>query len=218
MKSEKYFLKELKITKRKTKRPVIIAIIGLVGSGKSTISKALAPLIGATVIEGDRIHFLIRKNKEVLDGNKAKISREGIKKVIKGGGNVVLDTDYSQVEKQKKLKDLGASLGAKVIFVRTFVTNQDIIFGRIISAKYSNKDLFGSARNDFGGSIQLRGMIKKAGEVWRRTPRHFFWNGKNGGSWIPRRINGCFQEVNTENEKSWKLKVKKLARKIKSSF
>jgi len=47
-----------------TQTPVIVAIIGLVGSGKSSVAQELAKHIGATVIEGDDIRIELRKQME----------------------------------------------------------------------------------------------------------------------------------------------------------
>ena len=58
------FMAKLDIKKRKTQTPVIVAIIGLVGSGKSSVAQELAKHIGATVIEGDDIRIELRKQME----------------------------------------------------------------------------------------------------------------------------------------------------------
>ena len=55
------FINSLKIDKRKTIQPLVVALVGLVGSGKSSVAQKLAPLIGATVIGGDRIRVELRK-------------------------------------------------------------------------------------------------------------------------------------------------------------
>ena len=58
------FMAKLDIKKRKTEKPVIVAVIGLVGSGKSSVAQELAKHIGATVIEGDDIRIELRKQME----------------------------------------------------------------------------------------------------------------------------------------------------------
>ena len=218
LKTQGQFLKELRILRRKTKNPLIIAMVGLVGSGKSTISKALSSKIGATIIEGNRVHTLLRKNRQNPIENKERIIRNAIQKAIAAKSNVILDSDYGQSNKRKKLRQIARKNGAKLLFIRTYVDSQDILFGRIVSARYSKKDLFGSARNEFKGNVQLLGAIKKAGEIWRRTPHHYRWSSANGGKWIPKETRGYFAEIDTTNEKRWRKQLDKIANKIKSTF
>ena len=59
-----YFLKLDVAIKRKTKKPVIVGIVGLIGSGKTTLAKEIAPFVGATIISGDDIRILLRHKKE----------------------------------------------------------------------------------------------------------------------------------------------------------
>ncbi len=55
---------KLDIKKRKTEKPVVVAIIGLVGSGKSSMAQEIAKHIGATIIDGDDIRIELRKQSE----------------------------------------------------------------------------------------------------------------------------------------------------------
>ncbi len=93
------FIKTLKVMPRKTKKAIVIAIIGLVGSGKTSVAKELANLLPATIIEGDDIRVQLRKQNERYEGAR-KIAENAVSKVIKQGGNVILDSDHID---QKKL-------------------------------------------------------------------------------------------------------------------
>src|SRR5882724_11187243 len=61
------FFSKLDFRKNKTQKPVVIALIGLVGSGKSSVARELAEKIGATVISGDDIRIELRAQGERYD-------------------------------------------------------------------------------------------------------------------------------------------------------
>ena len=67
--AENSFQAKLGIRKRKTKKPLIVAMIGLVGSGKSSVARELARHIGATVVEGDAIRVELTTSSVVLPRN-----------------------------------------------------------------------------------------------------------------------------------------------------
>ena len=131
--------------KRKTKSPIIVAIIGIVGSGKSTIAKQLGKLINATVVEGDAIRIQLRKQKEKYEGAR-KISENIATELIKRDSSVILDSDYINKDKRTSLSEKTKKLGAKLIFIHVFA-QYDIIAGRTITRNYpaSDKDFFGGA-------------------------------------------------------------------------
>src|SRR3989344_1725494 len=93
---------KLDVKKRKTKKPIIVAMIGLVGSGKSSVARELAKHIGATVIEVDDIRVELRKQKECYDRART-IAEDVAIDVVKRGGNVVIDSDFVASEKRTNL-------------------------------------------------------------------------------------------------------------------
>ena len=80
------FMVKLNVKKRKTEKLVIVAFIGLVGSGKSSVAQELAKHIGATVIEGDTIRIELRKQSERYERVRA-IAENTALEVVKQGGN-----------------------------------------------------------------------------------------------------------------------------------
>ncbi len=216
--AQKMFLTGLKFSKRKTKKPVMVAIVGLVGSGKSSVVKELAGKIGATIIEGDAIRICLRKSAERYE-NASKIGENATMKVIEKGGNVIFDSDFVNPEKRKRLAQVAKKTDAKVIFVRTYA-DYDIMAGRVISAKYQNKidDFFGGASSSWKGSEQIKGAAVKLREMWRRTPHHYEWDKKavsGGGAWVLKKLPfKVFAGIDTSDPKKWKQEVAKLAHKL----
>lgn len=193
------FLRTLKIFKRKTQQQIIVAMIGLVGSGKSSVAKQIAKLIGATVISSDFIRMHLRKQKESFE-NVRKIVENIAKEVINQGGNVVLDSDFVDVKKRTDLKKLLKNSGIKIIFMRTFC-ERDIMINRLRRANYTKVVFFKNA------NIALR-------EMWRRTPHHYAWENKGGGNWILRKMSFVDFEIDTTHTKMWQKQIKNVLKTL----
>jgi len=209
------FIKTLKIVSRKTKKPVVTAIIGLVGSGKSSVTQELAKLLPATIIEGDSIRVQLRKQSERYEGAR-KIAENAVLKVIEQGGNVILDSDHIDQKKRASLREKVKQTGAKLVFIRTH-TDYDVMAGRAIGVEYrpSEDDFFGGAglKSKWQGSNP--GAVVKLREMWRRTPNHYQWENKVGGRWILKKLPfKVFATVNTIDENKWKAKIRKIAERI----
>ncbi len=212
------FLTNLHIKKRKTKKPVIVAMIGLAGSGKSSVAKELANLIGANIIEGDEIRVLLRKEGERYEGVR-KIAENAALEIIKKGGSVVMDSDHVDQKKRASLREKAKRAGAKLLFIRTY-SDFDIMAGRIITAAYYKDDFFGGASTKWQESEQSKGAVVKIREMWRRTPHHYRWDAKavsGGGNWVLKKLPfDIFVSIDTSNSKYWKSEIKKAAQKILS--
>ncbi len=192
----KEFISLLKAPKRKSKNPVVVAMVGLIGSGKSSVAKALAPLIGATLIGGDSIRITLRQRSQ--DYNPVRnITKKATIAALKLGSNVVLDSDFVV---QKKRKDLEKTFKSNIFYLRTFA-ERDTMIGRLIKAKYTPRDLFKNS------TIAIR-------EMWRRTPHHYNWSKADGGKFILKKLKIPFlAEIDTTTPK-WSEKVKEIAAKI----
>lgn len=209
------FLDKLQIKKRKTKKALVVATVGLVGSGKSSVARELAKLIGATVIEGDAIRVELRKQKERYEGAR-KIAENATLEVIKQGGNVIFDSDHIDQKKRASIREKIKGSGARLIFVRTHC-DLDVVVGRILTASYRNyqEDFFGGASSKWQGSAQSKGVAVKIREMWRRTPHHYRWENKVGGKWILKKLPfAIFAEIDTTGSQDWKKKVERLFKKL----
>ena len=204
---QKEFLDGLKIQKRKTKTPIIIGMIGAVGSGRSSVSKEIEKLIGFTHIEKNYIRVFLREygpgfNQKTTN----QIVAKAVEKVIKEGGNAIIDSDFSEAEKRERLEKEAKKLKAKVFYLRTF-TERDTLFKRLIKAKYdSKKTLF-------------RTPEEAVREMWRQDAKHYTSSKNRGRGWTKNlkkfRLKKMLGEIDTTDENKWKQEVARIVKKIK---
>jgi len=223
-KAQNTFLASLKVAKRKTKNPVVVAMIGLVGSGKSSVARKLAGLIGANIIEGDEIRVLLRKEGEKYEGTR-KIAENAALEIIKKGGNVVMDSDHIDAKKRASLRAKAKSAGIKgikLVFICTYSEDGgqpgipgftlDTMIGRNMTGAYD--EFFGEAKTSWQGNKQKKAAVVKLREMIRRLPHHYRWENKNGGRWIIKNPPcAVFADINTADP-DWKLEVRKIAQKL----
>ena len=206
------FMAKLVVKKRKTKRPIVVALIGLVGSGKSSVARELAKHIGATVIEQDAIRVELRKQRERYERSRA-IAENAAIEVIRQGGNVVLDSDFVDEKKRASLREKARKAGVRPVFIRTYC-DFDVMVGRVLAATYRNRadDFFGGAFSKWKGA--QKGAAVKVREMWRRTPLHYRWVNQGGGKWVLKKFPfAIFAEIDTTSG-SWKREVERCAKKL----
>lgn len=194
---------------RKTKKPLIVAIVGLVGSGKSTVSRELAKHINATVVENDAIRIELRKNDESYDRVWA-IAENIAAEVVRLGGNVVLDSDFVDAKKRASLREKARSVGAVVVFVRTYC-DFDVASKRIREndpGEFFNDALSKSDAPDKGKDVKMR-------ELLRRAPLHYRWVDQSIGKWVLKKLPfATFAEIDTSDYLVWKMDTKDCAIKL----
>ncbi len=117
--AQNLFIEKLDIKKRKTSKSIVIAIIGLVGSGKSSVALELGELIGATIIESDSVRIELRKQGESYEKSRI-IVENATAKVIKRGGNVVVDSDFVDKKKREDICKRMLKVGASIFFIRVY--------------------------------------------------------------------------------------------------
>lgn len=214
-KAKENFIKTLDVKNRKTKKPIIVALVGLVGSGKSSVAKKLAELIGAIVIEGDAIRVKLRELKEKYEKART-IAEDAALKVVKEGGNVILDSDFVDPKKRASIRQKARKAGVKLVFIRIHC-DIGVMQGRIFTEKHEDRveDFFGGASFLWNGDKTIKGAIVKDHEMHRRTPHHYRWVNKGGGKWILRKFSfSVFATIDTTDEKKWKGEVEELAKNL----
>lgn len=206
----------LPVQKRKTDKQIVVPMVGLVGSGKSTVARALAAHIGATVVEGDAIRAELRKEwGERYDRARA-IAENLALEVIRRGGNVILDSDFVDAHKRASLRERVRVTGVRIIFVRTHC-NLDVMVGRILTA--SNRDgigdFFDGASSTWKGEERVKGAVIKVREMVRRIPNHYRWVNKIGGRWVLRKLPfSVFSSIDTADEERWRRDAEECARRL----
>lgn len=210
------FMAKLQLPERKTKGQIAIALIGMVGAGKSSAAKELAPLIGAAIIEWDAIRVCLRKEREGYE-NTWRIAEEVTLRILKQGINVIVDSDHSYAKPRGSLKRKLARIGVKLIFIHV-ICDFDVMTGRVMSADYKNspEDFFGGSETLWQGSEQSRGAVAKLRAMWRRTPLHYTWISRHGGTWIPRKLRlPVFAVIDSTDTLHWKKQVQAIAKTLR---
>lgn len=213
--AQKAFLTKLVVPRRKTKAPVIVAMIGLVGSGKSSVAQELAERIGAAVVDGDKIRVELRKRGEHYEHARTIAENVSIE-VIGHGGNVILDSDFIDAKKRASLREKARKAGVRLFFICTYA-NLDIMVGRIITAAYQDRvdDFFGGASSKWEGGETSKGAVVKMREMLRRISHHYRWENKAGGRWVIRKPPcAVLADIDTTDREKWKREVEKCAERI----
>lgn len=218
-KAQSAYLAKLEASKRKTRKPIVVGFLGLVGSGKSSVAQELARHIGGTIVEGDAIRVCLRKEGEAYKYVR-QIAENVALEILKQGGNVVFDSDQADEKKRASVREKIRKAGARLVFIRTYA-EPHVMFGRMLSAEYrhSPDDFFGGAKTKWeDGTNQQRGAVIKFGEAWRRTPHHYRWVNEGGGKWVLKKLSfTLLADINTTDENHWKVEVKRAAQKLIAS-
>ena len=213
--AQKSFLAKLNVQKRKTEKPVIVAMIGFIGSGKSSVAQELAKHIGATVIEGDDARIELRKQGERYERARA-ITENVALEIVRHGSNVILDSDFIDAKKRASLREKARKAHVRLVFIHIYA-DFDVMVGHALTANYRNSidDFFGGASSKWKGSEQSKGAVVKVREMWRRTPLHYRWVNKGGGQWVIKNP-PCtvLADIDTTNPNEWKKEVEKCAKKL----
>lgn len=200
----------LRAKMRRTKKPVALAMVGLVGSGKSAVAQYLADLIGATVVSGDDIRIALRK--QGLSYDKARLIGENVAaSIISQGRNVILDSDFVDKNKRASIKQAlktskpelpGVAQARKLFFVRT-ICDLDVMSQRIRKndpGEFFNCASSKSTAEDSGKDVKYREMI-------RRLPQHYRWvNKSGGGKWILKKMSFVTATVDTTSD-DWRKEI-----------
>ncbi len=197
------FLNQAKAAGRKTNNPVVVAMVGVRGAGNSALARALHKLLGWQVIEKNKIRVALReKGPGFTSENTDEIHYATLGKILKAGGNVILDSDFVEKPKRKKLEKLARKFNAKVFYLHLF-SDLDVLIDRMLRGRYDPKtNIFKSS------TIAVR-------EFARRLPWHYRWQEGGGGRYVLRQPGVKFlAEIDTTKPAKWKKKIKLVAQQL----
>lgn len=194
----------LRVSRRRTKQPVILAMIGVSGSGLSTAGRELSRRLGWSVIEKNKIRVRLREQGPgFTPGLTGEIYYAMLTRVMQEKGNAVLDSDFVEKPKRRRLERFSRRHGARVVYLNA-VCDRDVMIERMLRANYNpNTDIFKSA------AIAVR-------EHCRRYPWHYRWSPAQGGQYILRRPPvKVIAVLNTTDPEKWKKRLKALAKRLR---
>lgn len=201
---KKEFVASSRIAGRRTNNPVVVALVGVTGSGNSTISRAVKKQLGWHIIEKNKIRVALReKGRGFNPQNTDQIHYAMLAKILKNGGNAILDSDFAEKAKRGKLEKFVRRFHGRPLYLH-LTCDRDVMIGRILKSRYNPKtDIFKNS------AIALR-------EHCRRLPWHYRWSEANGGQYLPRKLPiKFFVEIDTTDAKKWPKKLKLAINKLK---
>ena len=191
-----------------TDKLVLVAIVGLTGSGKSHMARLLARLIGAVVVCADDISVQLTNHGAGYD-NTWLIAENSAAKTTANGRNVIIDSDFVDKNKRESLKILAKEIDATLIFIRT-ICDFDIMSQRIRENDPDNFFNFAkstSKAKDHGKDVKFR-------EMARRILLHYDWTAEGGGKLTPKNMHFLTYAPIDMGADNWEESVHLLAENI----
>lgn len=196
--------RSLRVSRRRTKHPVILAMIGVTGAGNSAVARELGRLLGWSVIEKNKIRVKLREEGPgFMSASTDRVHDAMLHRVLDAGGNAILDSDFVEREKRRKLERFSRALGARVVYL-SLTCDRDVMIERMLRANYNPRhDIFKNS------AIAVR-------EHCRRYPWHYRWSPAQGGRYILRRPPvKVFAALDTTDPKRWHKRARLLARRFR---
>lgn len=188
----------------------IIAMVGLVGSGKSSVARYIAEQIQGIIIRSDEIRVLLRQ-KELSYEYVQDISHEVVLEAFRRGFSVVVDSDFVQEEKRKIFEEeihkaeisLGLDQKVKIKYVRVYAPGDEMI-GRMIAyvggdVEGAHIDFYKNTIAEWSGDKSFVPKIVAIREMWRRTPHHYDWK-PGAGEWMLKKFDFVDVEVDSTKD------------------
>lgn len=123
------------------KKPILIVFAGLTGTGKSTLTEALAKKLNIPVISSDIVRKKLADispevrryngfeegiySREFTDRTYYEILKRG-RENLKKGSSVILDASFRKRYHRKLVLDMASELGIKLFIIETFCDIKDI--------------------------------------------------------------------------------------------
>lgn len=211
--AERTFLEALReIQPRKTKAPVVVLMVGVVGSGKTPVAKMIGRLIGATLIEGSAIYEHLLKMR-VHDGGVRRIAEEATLLALKQGGNVVVDRDNVGPLGHMSLRVRSAVLRrARVYTVRTTADISKIVL-RVLTGQFDDftTDVSAKLTLRLGNGLE---HLQRLCELACRLPLHYVAERRSDPTMRLRRLPFPVLATVDTTRRGWQRDVTRLAKRI----
>lgn len=113
------FLLRLSLPGIKADKPFIVATIGLMGSGRTTVARMLVEkLKGAALIQANSARFLLREAGLPWGENVHQILKSVATELLNRGYGVVFDGNAADEEDRKNIEEIATKSDARVYYVR----------------------------------------------------------------------------------------------------
>ena len=107
------------LSDKKASQPFVIGIIGLIGSGKTTVAKLLnEKLTGTVLVKSDSARFLLKEAGLKWGENVVEVLSNTARWLLRNGYSIIFDGDCIREEKRKEIQKLVDELGAKFYIIR----------------------------------------------------------------------------------------------------
>ncbi len=141
------FLSRLSLPETKADRPFIVAMIALVGSGRTTVAKLLAKkLPGAILVQANSARFLLKESEMEWGDNVKQILKGVAEDLLSKGYGVIFDGNASDEAERKNIQEIADKTGATVYYIRI---NIDPAVAKQREADKYNDPLWVSSYDDF---------------------------------------------------------------------
>lgn len=119
------FLSRLKLPEAKADKRFVVASIGLIGSGRTTVAKMFVEkLKGTILVRSDSARYLL-KEKGLPWGDNVRQILKGVAVDLLGRGyGVVFDGNAADEEDRKNISEIANQTGAKVFYVRINIDSE----------------------------------------------------------------------------------------------
>lgn len=113
------FLSRLSLPEIKAVKPFIVATIGLVGSGRTTVARMLAEkLNGAVLVQANSARFLLKEAGLPWGENVRQVLKGVATDLLKRDYGIVFDGNASDAEDRDNIEEIAEKTGARVFYVR----------------------------------------------------------------------------------------------------
>lgn len=116
------FLSRLSLPLQKSKNPLMIAAIGLVGSGRTTAAEKFTELIdGLVLVQSNSARYLLKEMGLPWGQNVRDILKQVSKSLLSGGYGVVFDGNAADEEDRQGITETAQEFGARIFYVRILI-------------------------------------------------------------------------------------------------